>query len=72
MCTGVRKLVVELLDAARLHLKAVRASNRRGLRFDEALEFNEGDVGLTGGIQVLENAHQQKVSVAPWRLYYCY
>ena len=30
---------------------------REGLQFDERLEFNEGDVGLAGGIQVLEPAN---------------
>lgn len=33
------------------------------LRFDEPLEFNEGDIGLPGGVQVLENANDSVVTV---------
>jgi hemoglobin-like flavoprotein len=34
-----------------------------GLRFDERLEFNEGDIGLAGGIQVLEPANANPTTV---------
>ncbi|CAJ1356900.1 unnamed protein product [Effrenium voratum] len=32
------------------------------LRFNERLEFNEGDIGLAGGVQVLENANVTTVT----------
>lgn len=35
----------------------------QSLQFDEPVEFNEGDVGLAGGVQVLENAHRSVVTV---------
>jgi len=39
------------------------------LRFDEPLEFNEGDIGLPGGVQVLENANDSVVTVDRIRRY---
>eukprot|EP00439_Symbiodinium_sp_Y106_P036889 s1403_g4.t1 len=39
------------------------------LHFDERLEFNEGDVGVAGGIQVLEPASQHPTSVESIRRY---
>lgn len=35
----------------------------KNLQFDEPLEFNEGDVGLAGGVQVLENAQTSVITV---------
>ena len=42
---------------------------REGLQFEERLEFNEGDMGLAGGIQVLEPANANPLTEDTIRRY---
>lgn len=41
----------------------------QGLKFDQCLEFEEGDVGMKGGLQVYEPAQQHRVSEDSIRRY---
>lgn len=52
-------IVATLLDVSPKRWKRFLAS----LRFDERLEFNEGDIGLAGGIQILEPPNANPTTV---------
>ncbi|CAE8678373.1 unnamed protein product [Polarella glacialis] len=54
------KIMVETMDSVS---KKRWGQFLSGLKLDERMEFNEGDVGLAGGIQTLEPAHANPTTV---------